>query len=132
MMDRISARRAPGWYWLVAFLGLLWEAFGCVIFVTIWRDTEPNGYSVMPSWLFILFGVAVFSGLAGAIGLVLRQRWATLLLGLSLLAAVIHYAYIAITYGIPSESLVMVASVVGAGLLLVIVASAAGSRGWLR
>jgi predicted permease len=131
-MDTITARRTPGWYLLVAILGLLWEAFGCFIFTMIAIGDDRGDYALLPSWVFIVFGVAVFSGLAGALGLVLRQRWATIALIVSLLAAIVQYGYVMMTAGLNPSAIPMVAAVIGIGLLLVIVASAAGSRGWLR
>jgi hypothetical protein len=131
-MDTITARRAPGWYWLVAFLGLLWEAFGCFIFTMVAIGDDRGDYALLPSWVFIVFGIAVFSGLAGAVGLVLRQRWATIALIVSLLAAIVQYGYVAMNFGLNPGSIPMVAAVIGIGLVLVIVSSAAAGRGWLR
>src|SRR3546814_14294094 len=50
-------------------------------------------YAARPQWVFVVYAIAVFSGLAGAIGLLLRQRWASTYFLVSLVAVVIHFGY---------------------------------------
>jgi hypothetical protein len=44
-------------------------------------------------WLFVVYAVAVFGGLVGTIGLLMRKTWSTIALGLSLAAIVIQFGY---------------------------------------
>ena len=50
-------------------------------------------YANRPGWVFIVYAIAVFSGLAGALGLLLRKAWAVPALALSLAAAGIQFGY---------------------------------------
>ena len=50
-------------------------------------------YAARPQWLFAVYGVAIFSGLIGAIGLLLRKSWASMLLALSLAAVIVQFGY---------------------------------------
>ncbi len=73
-------RSVPGWFWIVAGLAVLWEAFGCYIYVS--QSLVPDaqrvgGYAQMESWQWGVFAIAVWSGLIGAVLLLLRNRWAT-------------------------------------------------------
>lgn len=97
------ANKPPRWYWVVAVLALLWMLFGVLAWcmdlmsdpasMTQLSDAQRQLYSSRPQWLFAVYAVAIFSGLLGAIGLLLRKRWATPLFALSLVAVVVQFAY---------------------------------------
>jgi len=131
----VEAVRVPGWFWAVAVLAVLWEAFGCYIYVSqsLVPDAQrEGGYATMADWQWGVFAVAVWSGLLGALLLLLRSRWATALLLVSLIAAAVQYGYAAAQGGISSEALPIAIAVLAAGVALVIFASRASRRGWLR
>jgi hypothetical protein len=86
----------------------------------------------MASWQWGVFAIAVWAGLIGAVLLLLRNRWATPLLLVSLLAAAFQYGYEAATRGIDRAALPIAIAVLVAGVLLVIFASRARRAGWLR
>ena len=134
-MNARMDRAVPGWFWLVAGLAVLWEAFGCYIYVS--QSLVPDaqrvgGYAQMASWQWGVFAVAVWSGLIGAVLLLLRSRWATALLLVSLIAAAFQYGYEAATRGIDSDALPIAISVLVVGVALVIFASRSRRAGWLR
>jgi hypothetical protein len=136
-MDSKMDRAVPGWFWAVAVLAVLWEAFGCYIYVS--QSLVPDGqregdYAAMANWQWGVFATAVWSGLVGAVLLVLRSRWATALLLLSFLTAAFQYGYAAAgtANGISAEALPIAVSVLVVGLLLVIYSSRAQRAGWLR
>jgi hypothetical protein len=56
-------------------------------------EAQRQLYAARPQWLFVVYGVAIFSGLAGAIGLLLRKSWASMLLVLSLAAIIVQFGY---------------------------------------
>ena len=97
------ASKAPWWYWAVAILALLWMLSGVANWVldllmgpeqlAQLTAAQQQLYQSRPRWVFVAFGVAVFSGLAGAIGLLLRKRWATTYFLLSLVALVVQLGY---------------------------------------
>ena len=97
------AAKAPWWYWAVALLATLWMLFGVLAWVMDLRmtpaqfaqlsDAQQQLYARRPQWVFLVYAVAVFSGLAGAIGLLLRKRWATTWFLVSLLAVVVQFGF---------------------------------------
>jgi hypothetical protein len=44
----------------------------------------------MPAWIFVVFGIAVFSGFGGCIALLLKRKVATVLFSISLITTVIQ------------------------------------------
>jgi hypothetical protein len=130
-----ETRAVPGWFWAVAGLAVLWEAFGCYIYVSqslIPDAQREGGYAQMADWQWGVFAVAVWSGLIGAVLLLLRSRWATALLLVSLVAAAVQYGVAAMQGGIDPEALPIAVAVLVVGVILVIFASRASRRGWLR
>ena len=134
MNDRMD-RAVPGWFWAVAVLAVLWEAFGCYVYVSqsLLPDAQrEGGYAQMASWQWGVFAVAVWSGLIGAVLLLLRNRWAVALLLVSLLAAAVQYGVAAAQGGIAPEARPIAIAVLVVGVFLVIIASRARRAGWLR
>jgi len=128
-------RAVPGWFWIVAGVAVAWEAFGCYIYVS--QSLAPDGqreggYADMVSWQWGVFALAVWSGLIGAVLLVMRSRWATALLLVSLLAAAVQYGVAAAQGGIAAEARPIAVAVLVVGVALVIFASRARRAGWLR
>lgn len=86
---------APKWLSPVAIVALLWNLLGCAGWIADMRATPEQVaamgpdmiklYAALPPWLPTATGVAVLGGVAGCLGLLLRKRWATKLLWLSLL-----------------------------------------------
>ena len=134
-MDDVTTTRAvPSWYWIVAVLAVLWEAFGCYIYLSQTLMPEASreaGYATMASWQWGVFAIAVWSGLIGAIGLLLRKSWAVIALLVSLVFAALQYGYELATGTLPAEAAPVAATVIVVGVLLVVFANYAKRRGWL-
>ena len=147
-MSVISAypTRPPWWYWAAAIIALLWTLLGVVAWIIdLMMDSSalaalPEGkralYVARPAWVFVLYGVAVFSGFAGAIGLLLRQRWVTTLFLLSLAAVVVQFGYVlfgmdAIALLGPGEALPFPIMIVLFGVFLLWFARYARRHGWI-
>jgi hypothetical protein len=93
----------PTWYRVVSIIALLWMLVG----VAAWTadlmtdeaalakmsEAQRQLYAARPQWLFIVYAVAIFSGLVGAIGLLWRKAWATTALAVSLIAIIIQFGY---------------------------------------
>lgn len=102
MNDVRGARAVPAWFWVVAVLALLFEAFGCYAYLTdVTRSAEDvarmpiDQRSLMeatPWWIYAAYGTAVWGGLFGAVLLLMRRRHAEILLLVSLIAMVIQFA----------------------------------------
>ena len=100
--DNIAAGPAtPGWFWVVSAIALLWNLMGVASYFGMMMMTPEmaaEGYgqdfadifAAKPAWATGAFAIAVFSGLLGAIALLLRKKWAATLFSLSLLGVIIH------------------------------------------
>lgn len=90
---------APAWFTVAAIAAVLFEAFGAYSYL-VHVISDPATLPIdqrdlvlaMPRWMNAAFAIAVWTGLAGALLLLLRRRLAQPLLLLSLAAAVIQFA----------------------------------------
>lgn len=144
-MSDIVGRRPPAWYWVVAVLGLLWEAFGVATYLmhvdvlpmdtSGMSDAEVALGESMPVWATAAYAIAVFAGLLGAVGLALRKGWSRTLLFLSLLALLVQFGWWVLMSGamevIGPSMLTMPAVVIVVGIVLVLIANHAAKHGWL-
>ena len=144
MSDLIDSR-PRAWFWIVAVLGLLWELFGVAMYLMHvgvlpnsgeMSEAERSLMESSPTWVTGLFAIGVFAGALGALGLVLRMRWARPLLLLSLVAVILQFGGWLLTTDavavIGPSVFVMPAVIVAVAILLVWVATVALRRGWLR
>ena len=88
----------PAWYWAVAVAALLFEGAGAFLFansLTLDPATLPLDqraiYDATPQWMTIAWAVAIGAGLLGALGLLLRRRFAEPLMLLSVFAVVVQF-----------------------------------------
>lgn len=109
MEDAVDTRAGtPVHLWIVGVLALLWNGFGCYDYLmTRMRDTDylekmmptvdPNAtlawVDSFPIWAQFGWGLGVWAGLAGSVLLLLRHRWAVLVMGLSVVGAVLGLGY---------------------------------------
>jgi hypothetical protein len=104
MATTTESAALPKWYWLVAVFGLLWMAFGCFNYLLLMTmspaeiaqlpPAQQEVVNTAPVWVNALYAIAVWSGLGGAIGLVLRRAWARLLFLVSLAAVILQFGWI--------------------------------------
>jgi hypothetical protein len=94
-----EATTTPAWYWLVAAACLLFEGAGAYLFansLTLDPATLPLDqravFEATPQWMTIAWAIAIGSGLLGAIGLLLRRRFAEPLLLISLIAVAVQFS----------------------------------------
>lgn len=129
------ARPVPAWFWGIAVLAVLWEGYGCYVYLSqslLDQSARTGGYAQMSAWQWGVFAVAVWSGLLGAVALLLRSRWAVTLLGVSLIATIVSYGY-NLTQGLIAADERPLAIVINvAGFALLLFAGMARKRGWLR
>lgn len=146
-MGLFRASRPPGGYWIVALLALAWMGFGLFALVMDYTMDEAGRaqmtaaqqqlMAARPAWLFGVYAVAIFSGLAGAIGLIMRQTWAVPAFSLSLLAIIVQFGYIivgldAVAILGAQQALLFPAVIFAIGVFLLWFATHARKRGWLR
>lgn len=107
-MDQARGAGTPAHLWVLGFLSLLWNGFGCYdYFMTRTKGAAyindmmhtTDGDAMMayingfPLWVSIGWGLGVWGGLLGSILLLMRNRHAVTAFGLSALGAVIGLGY---------------------------------------
>lgn len=139
-------RKPPVWFWAVSALLLVWNLMGVVAYVRQAMMT-PEALQAMPeaermllmatpAWVTAAFAFAVFGGVAGCLLLLLRSRWALVMLMLSLIGVIVQMAYVFFmsksieVYG--PGGMVMPAMMIVLSILLMWLARRARARGWLR
>ena len=87
----------PTWFWVVSGVGLVWNLIGVVAFVgqmtmdlSTLSAVEQTFYESTPAWATVAFAVAVFGGVLGCVGLLLRKGWAFAMLVACLLGIVVQ------------------------------------------
>ncbi len=144
-MTEVAPSSTPGWFRIVAILGLIWNVLGVVSYfmhVTMSEASlaampaaERELFESFPPWVTGAFAIAVFAGLAGALGLVMRKRWAVGLLGVSLLAILVQMVYTLVLSDMVSvmgaDAAILPVLIVVVGVALFWLARMASMRGWL-
>lgn len=139
--------KPPTWFWIVAVLAILWECMGCISYLREVMMTpadlaalpaaQRDIWLMMPSWLFGVFAIATWIGLAGTVALLLRRRIARTLFIVSLIAILVQFGWVftqtpvlkTMTFG-EAAGLPIVIAVIGA--VLVWFSGLAMKRGWLN
>lgn len=134
-------------YWVYVIIFLLWNIIGLLSFLghtfmpqSMKDAMKPEEIALMesfPSWMTLVFAIAVLGGLLGCIGLLLRKKWAKILFVISLIAILIQMTYnlfftdsIAV-YGL-AQAITMPILVIIFGLILPPFAQRAIDKGWLN
>lgn len=90
------------WFWVIAGIFLLWNAFGCYLYVLevtltdaqyaeMHGDVMAAARDFYPSWALAAFALAVWGGLLASVLLLLRRRLAATIFFISLIAAIICF-----------------------------------------
>ena len=90
----------PTWFKVVAVLALLWNLLGCLAFFSDLRlspedlaklpEAQQALYAARAGWAVAATAIAVFGGVLGSIGLLVRKKWAFPVFALSLLGILIQ------------------------------------------
>jgi len=135
----------PKWYMPAAIGALLWNLAGCAAYLmdmTISADdlaamTEAQQalYATRPTWAVAATAIAVWAGALGSLGLILRKRWATPVLVLSLLGVVVQDLGLFVLTDAGAQAGAAVAVLQGLVFLvavgLVLLARRARAEGWM-
>ena len=133
----------PGWFWFAAGLALLFEAFGCFMYlaqVSADRSTLPLDQRAMtdatPTWMVAAYGIAVWGGLIGAALLLLRRKLAVPVLLVSLLAVMVQFSGLMLVpqlrQTVPDTALLAPVAIIVICYGIFLLARQAEKRGWLR
>ena len=146
MAATFGSDRVPGWYWAAAAVALLWEAMGCYAYLTqVSMDSaalarlpaeQREIWAAMPGWAVGAYAVAVWGGLIGALGLLLRRRWARIAFAASLVAVIVQFGWTFLATPILStmggSAAAFPAFILVVAALLLRFSAFASKRGWLR
>ncbi|NOX69119.1 MAG: hypothetical protein GXP15_08025 [Gammaproteobacteria bacterium] len=96
----LNSNAPPKLFWVISAASLLWNLAGSAAFlaqITLDTSALPNAerafYESVPAWATIAFGVAVFAGVLGSVGLLLRRHWAIMMFIVSLLGIVVQNSH---------------------------------------
>jgi hypothetical protein len=138
-MTEISTQKPPIWFWIVAVIGLIWNAMGVNAYLQQAYNTE--GHRAMysqeqldivantPTWVTAAFAIAVFAGFFGFVFILLRKKLGYTLMLLSLIAVILQMSYILIS-GYAS-SIGMTIMIIAFAILFVILAKMFATKGWI-
>ncbi len=145
-MSDTSTTKLPVWFWGIAIVAVLWNLMGVFSYISMvtispeaiatMPEAEQALYNNTPLWATGAFAIAVFSGVAGAVLLLLRKSIAFAAFALSLAGILIQMSYWLLmtksidVYG--PGGVTMPIMVIIIGVFLVWVSSMAKAKGWLR
>jgi len=135
----------PKWYLPVAIVALLWNLMGCAAYLADVMMTPADiaklsaaqqaMYAARPAWSVAATATAVWIGALGCLGLILRKRWATLLLVVSLIGVIGQDISFFLMPGAMSAAgtvaLVLQGLVLVISIALVFLGRKASARGWI-
>ncbi len=137
-MTTSTTTKTPIWFIIISILALLWNAMGVMAYlsqaymsddaIAKLTETEQQMYANLPSWYIAAFAIAVFAGTFGSLGLVLKKKWAYVVLLISLIAAVVQMSYLAFVLKMANP---MTPLIVIVGIGLVWLAKYATKKHWL-
>lgn len=138
--------KPPVWFWIVSAIALLWNLMGAMAYLGQVYSTDEMKAAMpaeqlelmenTPAWATAAFAIAVWAGVLGCLGLLLRKKWAKPVLLLSLLGIVVQMSYAFFmtnaveVYG-TVQGVVMPILLVGIGVGLVLLAKSAQNKGWI-
>lgn len=141
-MESVSSTKPAVWFWIVSGVALIWNLMGIGAFL-VEAATTPvavagpeNARPDAPLWYMAAFAVAVFGGVLGCIGLLLRTSWAQWLFVASLIGVALqqlyHFVLSDIGKGLSTADFVMTLMIPSVGVLLIWLSRYSRSKGWLR
>lgn len=134
------------WFTAVAVVALLWNLLGCVAFfsdlsispeeLARMPAAQQALYDARPAWAVAATALAVFGGVLGCIGLLLRKRWAYPVFIASLVGILVQdFGLFVLADGATlagPAAVVLQALVLIVAIALVLLSRRAIADGWLR
>ncbi len=95
-----NTHKLPVMFWVIAVMALLWNLMGLFAYLSdMFISSEALAamepamqrlYEESPIYQKIIYGLAVFSGVLGSVGLLLRKSWAVPVFALSLICVILQ------------------------------------------
>ena len=137
--------QTPKWYLPVTIAALLWNLMGCAAYladvmmtpadVAKLSEAQQALYHSRPAWSVAATAIAVWGGALGCLALILRKRWATPVLVVSLLGVIGQDVSLFVMSGALSQAgpvaLVLQCVVLVISIALVFFGRKAAARGWI-
>ena len=139
-------QKTPTWFWVVASIAFLWNVMGLIAFfmqVTMSEETlaamdpaDQAMYENIPIWATAAFATAVIAGTIGALGLLLRKKWAHPVFLISLLGVIIQQVHIFFISGVMKSAeatkMIMPAMILLIAILLLFFSKRMVRQGWIK
>ncbi len=137
-----TTTKPPMWFLVVAGLALVWNLMGVAAYLnqmTMDLSALPEAqrffYQSIPAWATAAFAIAVFAGVAGSIGLLLKKRWAIPVLVVSFVGAVVQMTHsLLLGNGLEvfgTSALILPLITLAIGLALIGFAMLSKNRAWI-
>jgi len=97
-------------------------------------EGEQAYYSNVPAWVTGAFAIAVFAGVFGCVGLLMRKKWAVILFMLSLVTVIIQSTYnlfIQKFMEVPLQHMIWSIVVIVIAIFLVWFSRNGAKKGWI-
>ncbi|MCM4166254.1 hypothetical protein KCTC52924_03179 [Arenibacter antarcticus] len=95
--------KPPMWFWIIGVIALIWNLMGVSAYLMdafmsaealqTLPEAERLLYESRPIWATACYAVAVWAGLAGAVGLLWKKKWAKTAFMLSLAGILLQQLY---------------------------------------
>lgn len=121
-MEANAGGKLPVSFWVIAVLGLLWNAFGAYLYITARMDPdtalagaspEMREYVAnQPIWANLGYGLGIWGSALGSVAMVMRKKIAVPLFLTSLVGAVISHLGQAMAGVLPLGLTIVIISVI--------------------
>ncbi|RKE95341.1 hypothetical protein [Ichthyenterobacterium magnum] len=139
-MTDLSTNKPPIWFWIISVIALIWNAMGVMAYLAqafitdemiaaLPEEQQAEFLYEHPAWYTALFAIAVFAGVLGCLALLLRKKWAYILLVISAICATIQQVYLMVT--IEGVDKIMPIMIILIAIFLVWFAKNAISKTWI-
>jgi hypothetical protein len=131
-------------FWIISVVALLWNIMGVIAYLGQAYMTEeilkalPEAdqayYQNVPAWVTGVFAIAVFAGVLGCLGLLMRKKWATLLFIVSLIAVIAQFIYnvfIQTYMEVSGNKMIMPIVIIAVAVILVWFSRKSEKVGWI-
>lgn len=131
-------------FWIISVAALIWNIMGVIAYLgqaymtevvlKALTEGEQAYHNNVPAWVTAVFAIAVFAGLFGSLGLLMRKKWATMLFIVSLIAVIaqlIYNVFIQKFIELSGEKIIFPIVVLIIAILLVFLSRKAAKEGWI-
>lgn len=140
-----NLKKPPIWFWIVSVVALIWNLVGVTAYLSdAFMSVEDLGkmtqeyrllYESRPAWATGAYAIAVWGGTLGCIALLMRKKWAKIVLWISLigiLAQNVYQFFLSNTFEVVgSEAMFLPIMVIVIGVLLVWFAKSSERKGYI-